>query len=160
MADAGEIAVYRPTSIRQSLSVWAAGERTVTTLYRAVSLRQSLDVWAAGERITSLLQRRVSWRVRVPYYVGGTVAAHLLSHQSRLAGTVLVNGEQQSGKLVLLIYRATLRIIDSTVSDENGAWEFSELYPDGQYLVLAFDTLQGTPGYNALIADYLTPVPA
>jgi len=137
MADAGEIAVYRPTSIRQSLSVWAAGERTLTTLHR-----------------------RIPWRLRVPYYVGGGVAAHLLAHQSRLAGTVLVNGEPQSGKLVLLIYRATLRIIDSTISDENGAWEFSELYPDGQYLVLAFDALQGAPSYNALIADYLTPVPA
>ena len=66
MADAGAIGVYRSVTVRQPLAVWAAGERTVTTLYRAVSLRQSLDVWAAGERITSLLHRRVSWRVRVP----------------------------------------------------------------------------------------------
>ena len=88
------------------------------------------------------------------------MAAHLLSHPSRLAGTVLVNNEPQAGKLVLLIYRATLRIIDSTVSAADGSWEFTELYPDGQYLVLAFDTLQGTPTYNALVADYLTPVAA
>lgn len=160
MADAGSIAVYRPSSLRQSLAVWAAGERAVTPLYRSVSLRQSLSVWAAGERITSLIHRRVPWRLRVPHYVGGSVAAHLLPHQSRLAGTVLVNNEPQGGKLVLLIYRATLRIVDSTVSAPDGSWEFTELYPDGQYLVLAFDTLQAAPEYNALAADYLTPVTA
>lgn len=159
MADAGEIGVYRAISIRQALSVWAAGEREVTSLYRSASLRQALSVWAAGERETTTL-KRIPWRVRIPYYVGGESSPHFLEHQSRLAGTVLINNEPQAGKMVLLIYRDTLRIIDSTVSADDGSWEFTELYPDGQYLVLAFDTLTGAPTYNALVADYLTPVAA
>lgn len=158
MADAGSIGIYRAAYVRQSLAVWTASDRTATSFLRPVSLRQSLSVWAAGSRETSRTYRRLPWRMRLANYVGGSASLHTLSHHGRLAGTVLVNNEPQADKLVVLIYRATFKVVDATRSAADGTWEFTELYEPGQYLVLAFDALHSAPDYNALVADYLTPV--
>lgn len=158
MADAGTIGTYRPATYRQPLAIWAAGARVVTPLTVPVTWRQPLAIWAAGERISPRLYRRLPWRARMAFYVGGTLLSYSLPRDGRLAGTVRINNVPHAGKRVVLIYRSTLTLIRSTVTDDNGAWEFTELYAPGQYLALAFGDFPGEPAVNAMTADYLTPV--
>lgn len=158
MADAGTIGTYRPATYRQPLAIWAAGERVVTPLTAPVTWRQLLSVWAAGERISPRQYRRLPWRARMAFYVGGTLPSYVPLHDGRLAGTVQIDNVPQAGKRVVLIYRSTLSLIRSTVTDDNGAWEFTEIAADGQYLALAFSDFPGEPAMNAMAADYLTPV--
>lgn len=158
MADAGAIGVYRATAVRLPLPIWAAGERAVTVLYRPAVVPAPLPIWAAGERLPTHHQRRTALRSRRAWYVGGALPSYALPCDGRLAGTVRINNVPQAGKRVLLLYRDSLLLLRSTITADDGSWEFTELYAPGKYLALAFGEYPGSPAVNAMTADYLTPV--
>ena len=158
MADAGAIGVYRAAAVRLPLPVWAAGERAVTVLTRPSGRPMPLSIWAAGERVLTQYQHRTALRSRRAWYVGGTLPSYALPCDGRLAGTVRINNVPQAGKRVLLLYRDSLLLIRSTVTADDGSWEFTELYAPGKYLALAFGEYPGSPLVNAMTADDLTPV--
>ena len=149
--------IYRPVTVRVFLPVWAAGERQVTLQQKPASLIQSLSVWAAGNRTVTSQASRASVTLRTAWYVGGGVSLVTPRH-GRIAGHVIVEGLPQPDRMVLLFYRATLQLVASTRTDDEGVFEFGELYPDGRYWVITLDELAGTPAFNALISDYVLPV--
>jgi 3-dehydroquinate synthase class II len=117
-----------------------------------------LSVWAAGDRTVTVLNRTMTQGMRLATYVSDAATAHLIDRNGSIAGTVLVNGEPQSGRWVVLVYRETFKIVAATRSAEDGSFAFTELYEGGKYLALAMDSLNDAPTYNALVSDYLTPV--
>lgn len=158
MADAGAIGVYRATAVRLPLPIWAAGEREVTVVSRAVMIPMPLSIWGAGARLLTPYQRRTALRSRRAWYVGGSLPSYAFPCDGRLAGTVRINNVPQAGKRVILLYRDSLLLIRSTVTADDGSWEFTELYAPGKYLALAMADYPGAPAVNAMTADYLTPV--
>lgn len=63
-------------------------------------------------------------------------------------------------KRVVLMDRSSLKIVAKTTADEDGAYAFTGLNPDtNDYLVFAVDD-DGAPAKDALIRDYITPIPA
>lgn len=63
-------------------------------------------------------------------------------------------------KRVALMDRSNLKVVATTTADENGAYVFNGLNPEtDDYLVFAVDD-DGAPPKNALIHDYITPIPA
>jgi hypothetical protein len=158
MADLGAIGVYRPVSLRMALPVWAAGNRFVSLLQKPIVHIQSLPVWAAGRRLITCQQKDASICLRTAWYVGGV--SLVTPRNGRIAGQVRVEGVLQADKMVLLFYRPTLKLIASTRTDAEGAFEFLELYPAGRYLVLSLDDLVNAPSTNALVSDYVLPVMA
>ena len=161
MAHAGTIGTYRAVGRAMPLPIWAATpSRLIIRTYRKVTFIAPLSVWASGSRVTTPLYKASSLRMKMAFYVGGSAPLHSLSRSGRIAGMVQFDGAAQAGQRVVLLYRATLKIVDATVSQSNGRFEFTELYPDGQYAVIAFDDLIGAPQKNALISDYITPVPS
>ena len=161
MAHAGTIGTYRPAGRVMPLPIWAATPtRSVARTYRPLTFTAPLTVWAAGPRVTMPLYKASHLRMKMAFYVGGSLPLHSLPRSGRIAGMVQVDGAAMGGKRVVLLYRDTLKIVDATLSQSNGRFEFTELYPGGQYAVIAFDDLIGAPRKNALISDYTTPVPA
>ena len=161
MAHVGTIGTYRTVGRAMPLSVWAStSARQVSRTFRKLMFTAPLSVWAAGPRLMTPLFKPSNLRMKMAFYVGGSAPLHSLSRSGRIAGMVQVDGAAQGGQRVVLLYRATLKIVDATVSQSNGRFEFTELYPDGQYAVVAFDDLIGAPQKNALISDYITPVPS
>ena len=162
MADSGAVVIiiiimFRPVTIRMPLPVWAAGERHVTLEQKPASLIQWLPVWAAGNRTVTSQASWASVPLRTAWYVGGGVLL-VTPRNGRIAGHVVVEGLPQPDRRVLLFYRATLQLVASTRTDDEGAFEFGELYPDGRYWVVTLDELAGAPAFNALVSDYVLPV--
>jgi hypothetical protein len=63
-------------------------------------------------------------------------------------------------KRVVLMDRSSLKIVAKTTADTDGAYSFTGLNPDtNDYLVFAVDD-DGAPAKDALIRDYITPIPA
>ena len=149
--------IYRPATVRLFLPVWAAGDRLLTSKQKPASLIQPLSVWAAGNRTVTSQASRASVPLRTAWYVGGGVSL-VTPRNGRIAGHVIVEGLPQPDRMVLLFYRATLQLVASTRTDDEGVFEFGELYPDGRYWVITLDELAGTPAFNALISDYVLPV--
>ena len=161
MAHAGTIGTYRPAGRVMLLPIWAASSaRQVNRTFRKLTFTAPLSIWAAGPRLTIPLHKAGSLRMKMAFYVGGSAPLHSLSRSGRIAGMVQVDGAAQAGQRVVLLYRDTLKIVDATLSQSNGRFEFTELYPGGQYAVIAFEDLIGAPQKNALISDYITPVPS
>jgi hypothetical protein len=159
MASVGAIGVYRPVSVRLPLSVWAAGNRSVSLLQKPIVHIQSLPIWAAGNRLITCQARHDAMALRTAWYVGGGVS-WVTPRNGRIAGQFRVEGVPQADKMVLLFYRPTLKLIASTRTDAGGTFEFCDLYPSGRYLVLGLDDLVNAPASNALVADYVLPVTA
>jgi len=157
MASEGAVGIYRPVSLRLPLPIWAAGERQVIPMQKAASLTQSLPVWAAGTRLITYPDHKCFVPLRSAWYVGGGVSL-ITPRTGRIAGRVQVDGIPQADQLVLLFYRPTLKLIASTKTDQDGAFAFRELVPEGRYLVLSLDDLAKPPAHNALVADYVLPV--
>ena len=99
-----------------------------------------------------------------PWPLGSGGKAHEVgawfNNTHEIRGTVTVEGEPAS-QVVLLIEKATLRVVSTTVSDGEGKYSFRFLDPSrGHRLVLALYT-GGATGqqYNAVVADQIEPVP-
>ena len=157
MADSGAVVMFRPVTIRMPLPVWAAGERQVSQKQQPATLIQPLPVWAAGIRTVTGQASKATVPLRTAWYVGGGVSLVTPRH-GRIAGHVIVEGLPQPDRRVLLFYRATLTLVASTRTDDEGAFEFGEIYQNGRYWVVALDELVGTPAFNALVSDYVLPV--
>ena len=157
MAEVGVVGFYRPVTVRMPLPIWAAGNRQVSFKSKSVSLIQPLPTWAAGDRMISHPIKPVSLALRTAWYVGGGISL-VTQRTGRIAGRVQVDGIPQADKPVLLFYRPTLKLIASTQTDQNGAFAFGELVPDGRYLVLGLDDLAQSPSFNALVSDDVVPV--
>jgi len=157
VAGDGAVTVYRPVSLRLPLPIWAAGNRQVTHKNKAASLIQPLPTWAAGQRQISSQLMASSLVLRTAWYVGGGVSLVSQRH-GRIAGRVQVDGIPQTDKPVLLFYRPTLKLVASIQTDQNGAFAFYELVPEGRYLVLGLDDLAQSPSFNALVSDDVLPV--
>lgn len=117
-----------------------------------------LPVWAAGNRIVSVLMPQQDQRVMLAPYVASTETLHLFPCRGIIRGTVQDGDDPVTNKLVVLIHRSSMRVVASTRSQEDGSFEFRDIYDDAQYLALAVDATRQAPTRNAVVADYLTPV--
>jgi hypothetical protein len=88
--------------------------------------------------------------------IGGAIVPNLgYLALGKLSGTTKAGANAVSDPVVLLD-RATMRVLASTVSDANGNFVFNRIPLGISYMIIAKDT---TGVYNAVVADNLTAVP-
>lgn len=140
MADLGTLTTVRqPARTYHVIAFdWLAGAVTVITRPVLYALRRMPMLFEAPN-ITS------------------TSAAMSSPMTSSVSGTVLLNAVPVANCVVRLYHRDSGLLVDRTLTDSVGAYNFTNLYgaTDG-YFAIAFDPAGGGQ-YDAVVHDFITP---
>lgn len=132
MADLGTLTVVATISTRAAYTIpgWDLSNPITRTALPAIN-RGALPVWA--QPVLSAL----------PVLISGSIS-----------GTVSNGATPVVGYQVRCYYRRTGYAVATAITDANGAYQFVNLDPTDQYMIVAVDAANAS---NAVIQDYAVP---